>query len=149
MKIYLGADHGGYELKEQLKRYLQAEGHQVEDCGAHTLQPGDDYPPFAFTVAEKVAKEPDSRGILICRSSGGVTVAANKVPGIRAVACQRVPEVVRAVEDDHSNILTLAGDWVSADQAQELVKVFLFTNRSDEERHQRRVAQIAAYEASS
>ncbi|HYD35051.1 MAG TPA: RpiB/LacA/LacB family sugar-phosphate isomerase [Vitreimonas sp.] len=146
MKMYLGSDHGGFELKEQLKAWLSAQGHTIEDCGAYAATPDDDFPQFAFAVAEKVAAEPEARGLLLCRSAGGMVIAANKVPGIRAVAALNEAQVKQDREHDDINILSISGNWTTSEQAQHLIQLFLDTPYSQEERHQRRLNAITAYE---
>lgn len=148
MTIYLGADHGGFPLKEQAKTWLKEWDYQFQDLGAHELDPQDDYPDFTFPVAEQVAKEADqgSLGVLLCRSSGGVTIAANKVLGARAVSAFSPEEASHAKEHNNANILALAGDFLSDDQAKEILKIFLETPFSGAERHVRRLGKIADYE---
>ncbi|MCX8008572.1 MAG: RpiB/LacA/LacB family sugar-phosphate isomerase [Patescibacteria group bacterium] len=143
--IYLGADHGGFELKERIKEWLSTWGEQYEDCGAVTFDPNDDYPKYAFAVAEKVSWE-NRKGILVCRSSGGVVIAANKVQGIRAVACWDELSARHAREHNDANIIALAGDWINEDTAKKIVHVFLSTPFSNEDRHVRRINQITEYE---
>ncbi|HEX7018345.1 MAG TPA: RpiB/LacA/LacB family sugar-phosphate isomerase [Patescibacteria group bacterium] len=146
MKIFLGADHGGYELKEKVKTWLTEWGYEYEDLGAHHLDPADDYPEFSFKVAEKVAQNSDSLGLLLCRSGGGVTIAANKVKGIRAVPVASEKEAEHARAHNNANVVSLAGDWLTDDDAQQIVKTFLDTPYTHEERHQRRLDQISKYE---
>jgi ribose 5-phosphate isomerase B len=149
MTIYLGADHGGFELKEKIKLWLDEWGFKYQDQGALELNPDDDYPDFSFAVAEKVAaaESEATTGILLCRSGGGMVVAANKVPGIRAVLVSSAKEAVHAKEHDHANIISLAGDWTEPEVVKETVKAFLETPYSDAARHQRRVQKIKDYEA--
>ncbi len=146
--IHLGADHGGFELKEQLKKWLEEQGYSVEDHGAHTMDPNDDYPEPAFAVAEAVAEHEseNAKGVLLCRSGGGVTIAANKVKGVRAVTVNAPQEADHAVTNNNANIIALAADWLTPDQSKEALKVFLETPFTGEERHQRRINQISAYE---
>lgn len=148
--VYIGCDHGGFPFKATLIEFLQAQGYSVTDCGAFELNLEDDYPQFAFAVAEKVAdanKELDvAKGVLLCRSGIGVTMAANKVKGIRAGNAFTVQQVQHGRENDNINVLTLSGDWLSLEDMKELVAVFLETEFSLEERHRRRVLQITAYE---
>lgn len=149
MKIYLGADHGGYELKEKAKSWLHDWGYQYEDLGAHRFDPADDYPHYAFAVAEKVAQEPEAVGVLLCRSGGGVTIAANKVKGVRAVPVNSEQEAIHAREHNNANVISLSGDWLGDEQAQVILKRYLVTSFTAEERHQRRLAQIAQYESAN
>jgi len=148
MKIYLAADHGGFELKEAIKTWLLKNAYEVEDCGALTLDPQDDYPDFVFPAAEKVAQDPTgaSRGIIGCRSSGGAVIAANKVKGIRAVSVFDVKSVEHAVTNNNANVIGVSGDWSTTEQVLEMVKVFVQTTYPGDARHQRRIQKISAYE---
>src|SRR5579859_2723492 len=151
MKIYLGADHGGFELKEKVKTWLSEKGYEFEDYGPFSYDEKDDYPDFAFPVAEKVAEDSsgESLGILACRSSAGVVIAANKVKGIRAAGPRDLVSTKHAREHNNINILGLSGDWVKSDaEAKEMVFAFLETPFSNDERHVRRLAKITAYESS-
>ncbi|MEK7166445.1 MAG: RpiB/LacA/LacB family sugar-phosphate isomerase [Patescibacteria group bacterium] len=148
--IYLGADHGGFELKEKIKQWLTKWGYQIEDLGAKEHIPGDDYPQYAFSVAEKVSQNDDDtlpwqkrvKGILACRSAGGMVIAANKLKNIRAVAIADTEEASLAREKNDANIIVLAGDYISEDQAQEIIRKWLDTEFSNEPRHVRRLNQI-------
>lgn len=150
--IIIGSDHGGFEQKQVLKEWLQKERYQVEDVGAHSFDPSDDYPQVAFGVAERVVgmesqiTQPDAIGIIICRSSGGVTIAANKVQGARAVAIFDEKSAVHAKEHNDANIITISGDWISAERAKEIVQVFLTALYRKDTRHERRIAQIKSFE---
>lgn len=145
MKIYLGADHGGFELKEKIKQWLTHWHYQYEDLGNTVFDKDDDYPQFAFKVAEKVAKEPQALGILLCRSAAGMVIAANKVKGARAVAVFDLKSAIHSKEHNNANILGLSGDWLSEDQASQILKAWLKTPFSQDERHQRRIRQIDNY----
>ena len=146
MKIYIGADHGGFALKNELKPWLEQMGHVVEDCGATELNPEDDYPDFSFAVAQKVVADAESRGVLLCRSGGGVTIAANKVKGIRAVNVVDVGSAQHARADNNANVIGLSADGLQAPQAKQMIQAFLETPYSEAERHERRLEKIAAYE---
>lgn len=146
-KVYLGADHGGYELKEKLKVWL-AENHIAsEDLGADSFNPKDDYPDFIFPVAEKVASDLESVGIVIGRSGNGEAIAANKVKGIRAAVCLNEEMAKKAREDNDANILSLGADFIDPEQVRKIISVFLETLFSGEERHRRRIEKITSYEA--
>lgn len=147
MRVYIGADHGGFELKKQLVAWLAQQKYDVVDCGNTKFDPIDDFPDFAFAVADSVAAEPESLGILLCRSSGGVVMAANKVKGIRAVTGVNPVDVVHNRDHNDANILAIAGDYTSEGEAKELVKVFLSTPYQQAERMVRRLGKIAAREA--
>ena len=143
MKVFLGADHRGFELKEKLKEWLKDKGHAVEDMGAYKLDPEDDYPDFAFAVAGKVAENPsEHRGILICGSGAGMDIAANKIRGIRATVVWNTESASQARSHDDVNIIALAADWTSPEVAGEVVRAFLDTPFSGEERHMRRIKKI-------
>lgn len=160
--IYLGADHGGFDLKEKMKAWLSAHGYAFEDLGNTIYDKDDDYPTYAFAVAERVAKEESERGnqgdqgnvgwkerakgILACRSAAGVVIAANKVPGVRAVAVTNAEMAKHAREHNDANIIALSGDWIDDHQIGEILEAFLTTEFTNEERHTRRLVQIAAYE---
>lgn len=147
MKIFIGADHGGFALKNTLISWLENQNHKVEDCGAFVLDPGDDYPEIAFSVAEKTVDEEDSFGLLLCRSGGGVSIAANKVKGARAVAASDEECAKHAREHNNAQILVLGADFVSSEEkAKKIVTAFLQTEFSGATRHQRRIDQIASYE---
>lgn len=148
MKVYFGADHGGFELKDRLEGYVSELGYETEDFGAHKLDPEDDYPDFVFLVAEKVARGEDAVGIVIGRSGNGEAIAANKVKGIRAAVCTNVEMARKAREDNDANILALGADYISEDEAGEIVKTFLETPFSSGERHKRRLQKVSDFEAS-
>src|SRR3990172_12384045 len=127
MKIYLGADHRGFKLKEKVKEWLENWGYDVADLGAESFEPKDDYTLYAQKVASLVGKEKSVRGILLCGSGVGVDVAANKFDGVRA-AIGKSPEQVRAGRrDDDMNILVLAADFTKSQEAKEMVQAFLKT----------------------
>jgi ribose 5-phosphate isomerase B len=152
--IYLGSDHGGYELKEKVKQWLHDSGYEYKDMGPDHLDPADDFPVYAFAVAEAVADQNDpeepwdkqSKGILICRSSFGVVIAANKVIGIRAASIFDEKGAKQCRTNDDVNILGLSGDWMTDEQAHAILKTWLATEFTHAERHQRRLDQISAYE---
>lgn len=146
MKVYLGSDHGGYDLKEELKIWLAENNIGVKDMGAHTFDPGDDYPDFIFPVAEKVAEDSDSLGVIIGRSGNGEAIAANKLRGIRAALCLNEEMAKKAREHNNANILSLGADHISVDDAKKILKVFLETNFSNDERHVRRIEKIKKIE---
>lgn len=146
VRIYIGADHGGLAYKAALVPFLTELGYQVTDCGAATLDPLDDYPDFARLVAVAVAQEHAAFGILLCRTGAGMCIAANKVPGVRAV-CTTTQETTRlSRQHNHANVLALGADELSIEQAKELVRIFITTDSSDEVRHVRRVQKIQSIE---
>lgn len=146
--IYLGADHGGFAFKEEIKQYLSDRGIETEDMGASTLDPNDDYTDFIIPVARKVASTPDSLGIVIGRSGNGEAIAANKISGIRAVLCLNEKMAEKAKDHNNANILSLGADYISLEDAKKIVQKFLDTPFSNEERHIRRLKKIEALEKS-
>lgn len=147
MRIYLGADHRGFDLKQALKAALAAMEYEVVDLGATAIDVQDDFVDFARLVALKVAGDPDARGILLCGSGAGMCIAANKVSGIRCAVGHTVGEVQAARSDDNINVLSLGVDYVSEDEAQKMVQAFLTTEFTPEERFVRRIAKIKELEA--
>jgi len=146
MKIALGADHRGFALKEELKLFLEARGHAVEDVGSHTLDMDDDYPDFAYAAACLVGEGKAERGILLCGSGMGMDMVANKVRGVRATIVRNTQEARYARDHDDVNVITLAADSVGADTAREIIETFLTTAFSKEERHMRRVEKLRIIE---
>ncbi len=147
--IYLGADHAGFAMKEELKRYLDRRDIPYEDLGNTRLDPRDDYPDFGFAVGEAVAKSNgNSKGILICGSSYGVCIAANKVKGVRGVSVSTVRDAQLAREHNDANVLCLSGWSLSTAMMKRLVDAFVQTTPSRAKRHQRRIAKITRYERS-
>jgi len=145
LRLVIGADHGGFALKNELLSRL-TDRFEVDDLGAHSLDPSDDYPDFAYLVAEAVASGKADRGILICGSGVGASIAANKVPGVRACLCHDTYSAHQGVEHDNMNILCIGAWVVAAEMAYELVDTFLNARFSGEERHRRRLQKIVARE---
>lgn len=146
MKIFIGADHRGFALKELLKQWLQTQSYEVIDCGNTHIDSEDDYPVFAFSVAEKVATDKNSRGVILCGSGGGVTIAANKVIGIRAAVGVTTADVVHNREHNDINILAIASDETSQEDAKKFLNAFLTTDFRNEPKYQRRIDQISERE---
>lgn len=140
--LYIGSDHGGFSLKETLKAYLSSKGVAIEDRGAPTLDPGDDYPQYAMAVAKAVLQDKANQGILICRSGGGMGIAANRFKGIRAVEVVDEKSAIHAREHNNANIMTLSAEWMDEEVAKHVVDVFLSTPFSGEERHIRRIQEL-------
>lgn len=148
--IYIGADHGGYQLKEKVKNWLKEWGYQYTDLGADTHKPEDDYVDYAHLVAERVNQESDrdhawserTKGILLCRSGGGMLIAANRYPNVYGVYVFDTTSAKHAREDNDANLISLAGDWVDDQTAKQAIKAWLETEFSNEPRHQRRVKKI-------
>ncbi len=145
MKIAIGADHGGYELKNQLRDALTAAGHQVRDFGANSTD-SSDYPDYAAPVAHAVADGQAERGILICGSGVGMAISANKVRGVRAAVGMTQELVALTRKHNDINVLTLGGRFTDPATAQTLVKTFLETG-FEGGRHERRVEKISALES--
>jgi ribose 5-phosphate isomerase B len=140
--IYLGADHGGYELKEKIKKHLKEKGVNLTDMGTHSTD-SVDYPDYAFVVGERVRDGgPDDFGILLCTTSIGTCIAANKIKGIRAAVGYSVGAVERARNDVDANVLCLGGAEMDHDEAIKAVDVFLETPFSNADRHVRRLSKI-------
>jgi ribose 5-phosphate isomerase B len=142
-RVYLGSDHAGFKLKNAVKRYLDSLGVVYEDLGNTRYQEHDDYPIYAAKVARKVAKE-KTHGILFCGSAEGMCIAANKIRGIRAVAVNNVRDAYYTRIHNDANILCLSGWNTKRPLAEKIIKTFLFTLFSNEERHKRRIKQISA-----
>ena len=146
MRIALGADHAGFPLKSDMLPWLEAQGHQVVDLGAHALDPDDDYPDYAEAVANAVASARVERGIMVCGSGVGACVAANKVTGVRACMCHDTYSAHQGVEHDDMNVLCLGSRVIGPELARELITVFLNARFSGEERHRRRLKKLLAIE---
>jgi len=143
MVIYLGADHRGFKIKESLKPYLKKLGFEVVDLGNDHLDEADDYPDFANAVAEKISQNPEiDKGILICGSGIGMAIAANKFENVRAAQVDKIEEAILSRKDNNANVLALSGNDLSESEAKEIVKTWLETPFSGEEKHKRRVAKI-------
>ncbi len=145
LRVALGADHGGFILKNELLARLRQD-YEILDLGAHTFDQADDYPDLALVVARSVASGQVQRGILICGSGVGACIAANKVPGIRACLCHDTYSAHQGVEHDDMNVLCLGARVIGLEMAIELVKTFLSANFSGETRHRRRLGKILAIE---
>ena len=144
--IYLGGDHAGFSIKENMKRFLEEKGIDYQDLGPYKYNEKDDYPDYAFKVGEKVAKNKNSRGILICGSGLGGSVAANKVKGIRAVSAYDEYSARMSRIDGDSNVLGLSGKHISFPKIKSIVSVWLSTKFSKAIRHKRRITKISKYE---
>lgn len=144
--IYIGCDHGGFELKNHLKGFLSKNNYEFEDLGAHKYDKNDDYPDYALKVCEKVKKEKNSKGILICSSGQGMSIAANKIKGIRAVLCCNSKAAKCAAEHINANVLCLGAKFISKKNAEQAVKTWLETKFSNEKRHTRRINKIMKLE---
>nr|AHE14576.1 ribose-5-phosphate isomerase B [uncultured bacterium] len=148
MRVYLGTDHAGFELKNHLVAWLTEQGHEAIDCGAAVYDAGDDYPVFVLRAAESVAGDPGSLGIVIGGSGNGEAIAANKVPGIRAALAWNDDTAQLAREHNDANVISLGARMVTQEEATRFVKLFLDTPFSKEPRHQRRIDMLTEYEHS-
>src|SRR6202142_3406669 len=146
MKIAIGSDHGGFNLKAVVLRFLTEKGHEVLDAGAGRLDPADDYPDSARAVSELILKDEAERGILICGSGVGASVAANKFPGIRAAICHDTFSAHQGVEDDDMNLLCLGERVIGPELAKEIALRFLTARFSLAERHVRRLGKVRSIE---
>lgn len=148
MRIYLGTDHRGFELKEVVKSWLKEEGYEVEDVGNREFDPEDDYTTYALKVAEMIeGAEKSDRGILICGSGHGMEIVANRFPHVRAILAYNDEVAQQGREDEDANVLVLAADHVEQDVAIERVRIFLMTEASEEIRHLRRREILSQIEA--
>jgi len=146
MRIGIATDHGGFGLKEELRKRLADAGHEIVEFGAFKLEPGDDYPDFIIPLARAVAAGKVERGIAVCGSGVGATYCANKVPGARACLITDHFSARQGVEDDHMNIICLGGRVTGPMLAWDLVEAFLTAEFSKAERHLRRLSKVAALE---
>jgi len=144
MRIFIGTDHAGFELKEALVPFLRELGHDVEDMGAHTFEALDDYPDFIRPVAEAVARDAESRGIILGGSGQGEAMCANRVKGVRAAVYYGGPVDIAVLSREHNdaNIISFGARFVEANEAKEVVRVWLETAFSGEEKHARRIAKL-------
>ena len=146
LKIYLGADHAGFALKEKLKEFLSKKDIYFEDLGSYDFNSKDDYPDFAFKVAKKIVGHKRSRGILICGTGTGMVIVANKIKGVRAAVGYDSYSVKMGRHDNDTNMLCLRGRKFSDSENLEFVKLFLSENFSRLKRHKRRIAKISNIE---
>ena len=152
MKVYIGADHRGFAMKELIKSWLDSRGYEVVDCGNSVYDPEDDFPDYAFVVSQKIAQNSLARpplaslGLVFCGSGGGVTVAANKVKHIRCVTALSEEDVKHNRVHNDANVLAIATDIFSEDEIKTMIDVFLKTEFLPEERFLRRIGKITAYE---
>ena len=142
MRVGIGADHGGFEMKRELVALLAREGHEVVDFGNKALDESDDYPDFAIPLARAVASGDVERGVLVCGSGVGASVAANKIVGVRAALCHDHFSARQGVEDDNMNVLCFGGRTTGIAIAWECTQNFLSARFSGAERHSRRLAKV-------
>jgi len=146
MRVYLGSDHAGYELKEQIIEHLTHAGHQPVDCGAYSYDAEDDYPAFCIAAASRTVADPDSLGIVIGGSGNCEQIAANKVPGARCALAWSTETAQLAREHNNAQLIGIGGRMHSVAEAIAIVDAFLGTPWSQAERHQRRIDILADYE---
>lgn len=149
MRVAIGVDHGGFVLKSEIISIVQAEGHASQDLGAYELEPTDDFPDFAKAVAVSVATGESDRGIVICGSGVGASVAANKIQGVRAAVCHDSYSARQGVEHDDMNVLCLGARVIGIETARQLVLAFLSGTFIDEEKYRRRLNKVNALETFS
>ena len=147
MRIALGTDHAGFELRDQVAGMLSELGHDVHDVGAHVHDPTDDYPDFALGVAKAVASGAAERGVLVCGSGVGASIAANKVPGVRAAMCHDTYSAHQGVEHDDMNVLCMGARVIGVELAHDVLHAFLNARFTGEERHVRRLEKVKSIEA--
>src|SRR5215470_7791468 len=147
MRLVVGADHAGFDLKQEIAEMLRRAGHEVLDVGAFSSREPDDYPDFAEAVGLAVVEGKAERAVLICGSGVGASVAACKIPGVRAAVCHDAYSAHQGVEHDDMNVLVLGGRIVGPALARELVEAYVAARFSGEERHLRRLGKVKAIEA--
>ncbi len=145
MRIALGCDHGGFPLKQRITVVIQAAGHEVVDCGTDSSC-SVDYPDFALKVSQAILANQAERGVLLCGSGVGISVAANKIPGIRAGVCHDIYSAHQGVEHDDMNVLCLGARIIGEEVAVELVRAFVDAQFTREERHLRRLNKVLEIE---
>jgi ribose 5-phosphate isomerase B len=148
MRVYLGSDHAGFELKARLVEHLTGLGHDATDCGAHTFDPEDDYPPPCITAAARAVADPGSLAVVIGGSGNGEQIAANKIQGVRSALAWKVEIAQLARQHNDSNVLSIGAREHTLDEATSFAEAFLTTPFSGNERHARRIAILAQYEGS-
>ncbi|HEY8373380.1 MAG TPA: ribose-5-phosphate isomerase [Pseudonocardiaceae bacterium] len=146
MRVYLGADHAGYELKNHLVKHLGEQGYEVVDVGPASYDPQDDYPPYCIETARRVVADEGSLGIVIGGSGNGEQIAANKVAGCRAALAWSVQTAQLAREHNNAQVVGIGARMHSVEEATAIVEAFLRTPYSGEERHTRRIRMLSEYE---
>ena len=144
--IYIGADHAGWKLKEEIEAYLKQKGHKVIDMGNQDLVEHDDYPDFGHAVAKRVVTDEDAMGIVLCGNAQGICIVANKVKGVRAATGFNEEAASSAREDDNANVLCLPGRFLDLNQAKKIVDAWIETPFSGAERHMRRLKKVESIE---
>ncbi len=147
VRVYLGSDHAGFELKSALLTHLTELGYDAIDCGVETYDPADDYPPPCFHAAERTVADPGSLGVVIGGSGNGEQIAANKVLGVRCALAWSEETATLARQHNNANLVSIGARMHSEDEAKHLVEVFLATPFSEDPRHERRIGLLTDYEA--
>lgn len=146
MKIYIATDHAAFELKEFVKKQLTEGGYDIEDCGAFQFDPNDDYPDLIKIAAKKVSENNESLGIVFGKSGAGEAIVANKIKGVRAVLAVNEENVRLSKEHNNANVLSIGSILMPNEKAVELIRLFINTPFSNEERHVRRIEKITQIE---
>ncbi|WP_433529547.1 ribose-5-phosphate isomerase [Micromonospora sp. CA-263727] len=146
MRVYLGSDHAGFELKVHLANHLAKQGYEVVDVGPHAYDPDDDYPAFCLHAGTRVVADPGSLGVVIGGSGNGEQIAANKVAGVRSALAWSVETAQLGRQHNDANVVAVGARQHTLDEATAIVEAFLTTAFSGSERHARRIAQVAEYE---
>lgn len=148
MKIFVGADHGGFELKKKVLKWMEEDKYDFEDLGAENFEKEDDFVDYALDVAEQIVSEENAMGILLCRNGFGMSIAANRVPGVRCGVGFSKEAVFKGRNDDDINCVAIPADYLSEGEVKEIVDVFLKTKFSGEERYKRRLYKLEMLTAS-
>ncbi len=148
MQLYIASDHGGFNLKEAIIKFLTSKGIAVTDMGPYIPEPSDNYPDYVLPVMKNLQEDTTAKAILICRNGVGVSMLANKFKGIRAALSWNAQHAKSARLDDNSNVLALPADYISELEAQEIVQAWLTTEFSGEERHVKRLQEVSRYGSS-
>ena len=146
MRVYLGSDHAGFELKNHLVEHLSKQGHEVVDVGPRAYDPEDDYPAYCLNAGARVVADPGSLGVVIGGSGNGEQIAANKIAGVRSALVWKVEIAELARQHNDSNVCAIGARQHTPEEAEAFVDAFLSTSFSGNERHQRRIDQLAEYE---
>jgi RpiB/LacA/LacB family sugar-phosphate isomerase len=144
--IYISSDHRGFELKNFLVKSLVSEGVGIADLGPFEIDQDDDYPDYAKLVAEKIQENPENMGVLICANGVGISIAANKFKGVRAALSWNTKHAASTRNDDGANVLVLPANYITQEEALEILQTWLSTNFSGEDRHIRRLQKISEFE---
>jgi ribose 5-phosphate isomerase B len=147
MRVHIGGDHAAYDLQNALVAFLEEEGHEVTNHGPHDYDPLDDYPVFVLRAAEAVAADPGSLGVVLGGSGNGEQMAANKVTGIRCALAYSAELAALARQHNDAQVVSIGGRFTAIEEAKEIVATFLSTPFTGEDRHQRRIDMVSAYEA--